>query len=147
MSQRNVDFGDDKDFGRTPDLNADAPGRRRGVRKRVCKFCADKAVVIDYKDPQALKYFISDRGKVVPRRISGNCARHQRKVTLAIKRARTIALLPFTATTVQVILQQDLKNLGKSGELVRVRPGYARNYLIPRYLAMPATVHNIKQLE
>ena len=51
------------------------------------------------------------------------------------------------ATTVQVILQQDLKNLGKSGELVRVRPGYARNYLIPRSLAMPATVHNIKQLE
>ena len=99
MSQRNIDFGDDKDFGRTPDLNADAPGRRRGARKRVCKFCADKAVVIDYKDPQALKYFISDRGKVVPRRISGNCARHQRKVTLAIKRARTIALLPFTVTS------------------------------------------------
>jgi large subunit ribosomal protein L9 len=51
------------------------------------------------------------------------------------------------ATMIQVILQQDLKNLGKSGELVRVRPGYARNYLIPRSLAMPATVHNIKQLE
>jgi len=51
------------------------------------------------------------------------------------------------ATTIQVILQQDLKNLGKSGELVRVRPGYARNYLIPRSLATPATVHNVKQLE
>jgi large subunit ribosomal protein L9 len=51
------------------------------------------------------------------------------------------------ATTIQVILQQDLKNLGKSGELVKVRPGYARNYLIPRALAMPATVHNVKQLE
>jgi len=51
------------------------------------------------------------------------------------------------ATMIQVILQQDLKNLGKSGELVRVRPGYARNYLIPRSLAMPATVHNVKQLE
>jgi len=49
--------------------------------------------------------------------------------------------------TIQVILQQDLKNLGKSGELVRVRPGYARNYLIPRSLAMPATVHNVKQVE
>jgi len=72
--------------------------RRRFGRRKVCKFCADKAVIIDYKDPQALKYFISDRGKVVPRRISGNCARHQRKVTLAIKRARTIALLPFTVT-------------------------------------------------
>jgi large subunit ribosomal protein L9 len=51
------------------------------------------------------------------------------------------------ATTIQVILQQDLKNLGKSGELVRVRPGYARNYLIPRSLATPATIHNVKQLE
>lgn len=98
MSQRSIDFSDDKDLGRTPDLNADVAGRRRGGRKRVCKFCADKLLVIDYKDPQSLKYFVSERGKVVPRRISGNCARHQRKVTLAIKRARTIALLPFTVT-------------------------------------------------
>jgi small subunit ribosomal protein S18 len=89
---------DDKDLGRGPDLNAEVAGRRRGGKKRICKYCADKAIVIDYKDPQALKYFISDRGKVVPRRISGNCARHQRKVTLAIKRARNIALLPFTVT-------------------------------------------------
>ena len=89
---------DDKDLGRSPDLNADAPGRRR-TRKRICKFCADKTVVIDYKDPQALKYFVSERGKIVPRRISGNCARHQRKVQLAVKRARNIALLPFTVTT------------------------------------------------
>lgn len=96
-SNRNIDM-DDRDFARTPDLNADAPGRRRTGRKRVCRYCADKALVIDYKDPQALKYFISERGKVVPRRISGNCALHQRKVTLAIKRARNIALLPFTVT-------------------------------------------------
>ncbi|MEI7815423.1 MAG: 30S ribosomal protein S18, partial [Coriobacteriia bacterium] len=53
----------------------------------MCKFCADKDAVIDYKDPQALRYFVSERGKVVPRRISGNCALHQRKVVLAIKRA------------------------------------------------------------
>ena len=105
MNGRNNDMGrnggadyDDRDFGRTPDLNADAPGRRRTGRKRVCRYCADKALVIDYKDPQALKYFISERGNVVQRRISGNCARHQRKVTLAIKRARNIALLPFTVT-------------------------------------------------
>jgi len=69
------------------------------AKKRVCKFCADKAVAIDYKDPQALKYFVSERGKVVPRRISGNCALHQRKITLAVKRARNIALLPFTVST------------------------------------------------
>ena len=98
MSQRNIDFGDDKDFGRTPDLNADAPGRRRGARKRVCKFCADKAVTIDYKDPQALKYFISDRGKVVPRRISGNCAKHQREIAVAVNRARMLAIMPFAVT-------------------------------------------------
>ena len=53
---------------------------------------------IDYKDPQTLKYFITDRGKIVPRRISGNCAKHQRKVSLAIKRARMIALMPFAVT-------------------------------------------------
>jgi small subunit ribosomal protein S18 len=71
--------------------------RKRGfARRKVCRFCADKNVVIDYKDPQTLKYFITDRGKIVPRRISGNCAKHQRKVSLAIKRARMIALMPFT---------------------------------------------------
>ena len=74
-------------------------GRRPMFRRRkVCRFCADKAVAIDYKDPQTLKYFITDRGKIVPRRISGNCAKHQRKVSLAIKRARMIALMPFTVT-------------------------------------------------
>ena len=95
--RRNDMMDDDKDL-RGPELNADV-GRRRMGKKRVCKFCADKAVVIDYKDPQALKYFVSERGKVVPRRISGNCALHQRKVTLAVKRARNIALLPFTVTS------------------------------------------------
>lgn len=73
-------------------------GRRRGGKRRICKFCADKDAVIDYKDPQALRYFITERGKIVPRRISGTCATHQRKVTLAIKQARNIALLPFTVT-------------------------------------------------
>jgi small subunit ribosomal protein S18 len=87
---------DDKGIDRGPDLNAEI-GKRRG-KKRVCKYCTDKTAVIDYKDPQALKYFITERGKIVPRRISGNCARHQRKVQLAVKRARNIALLPFTVT-------------------------------------------------
>ena len=73
--------------------------RKRGfARRKVCRFCADKNVAIDYKDPRTLKYFITDRGKIIPRRISGNCALHQRKVTQAIKRARNIALLPFTVT-------------------------------------------------
>ena len=74
--------------------------RRRGgmQRRKVCRFCADKTVTCDYKDPQGLKYFITDRGKIVPRRISGNCAKHQRVVALAIKRARNIALMPFAVT-------------------------------------------------
>ncbi len=95
--RRNEMMDDDKDL-RGPELNADV-GRRRTGKKRVCKFCAEKEVAIDYKDPQALKYFISERGKVVPRRISGNCALHQRKINQAIKRARNIALLPFTVTS------------------------------------------------
>ncbi len=75
--------------------------RRRGGsrRRRVCRFCIDKTLKVDYKDPQAIRYFITDRGKIVPRRISGNCAKHQRQVCLAIKRARNIALMPFTAST------------------------------------------------
>lgn len=77
---------------------AAAVGKRTFARKKVCRFCADKSVSIDYKDPATLKYFVTDRGKIVPRRISGNCARHQRKVSLAIKRARMIALMPFTVT-------------------------------------------------
>ncbi|MDI7266590.1 MAG: 30S ribosomal protein S18 [Myxococcota bacterium] len=68
---------------------------RHGRRKRVCRFCADKAVAIDYKDPQTLRYFITDRGRIVPRRISGTCAKHQRAVAIAIKRSRVIALMPF----------------------------------------------------
>lgn len=73
--------------------------RKRGfARRKVCRFCADKNVGIDYKDPQTLKYFITDRGKIIPRRISGNCSKHQRKVGVAIKRARMIALMPFTVT-------------------------------------------------
>lgn len=70
--------------------------RRVFQKRKVCRFCADKNLVIDYKDFKSLKYFTSERGKIIPRRISGNCALHQRKVTVAVKRARNIALLPFT---------------------------------------------------
>ena len=72
-----------------------APGLRR-ARRRGCTFCSDDAPPIDYKDPQSLKYFVSERGKIVPRRISGACAKHQRAIQLAVKRSRNIALLPFT---------------------------------------------------
>ncbi len=64
-------------------------------RKRVCKFCVEKLEYIDYKDVKMLQQFIPERGKILPRRISGTCALHQRKLQSAIKRARTVALLPF----------------------------------------------------
>ncbi len=71
--------------------------RRKTFQKhKVCRFCADSSLTIDYKDYSMLRYFITERGKIIPRRISGNCARHQRKTTSAIKRARTITLIPFT---------------------------------------------------
>ena len=71
--------------------------RVRRSRKKVCPFCADKATGIDYKDVNRLRKFVSERGKILPRRVSGCCALHQRELTIAIKRARHVALMPFTA--------------------------------------------------
>ena len=70
--------------------------RGRRPRRKVCSFCVDKVEEIDYKDANKLKRYITERGKILPRRISGNCAKHQRQMTTAIKRARNVALLPFT---------------------------------------------------
>ena len=73
------------------------PKKRIFQRKKVCRFCtSDRDQVIDYKDPKQLRYFISERGKIMPRRISGTCATHQRQLSEAIKRARQIALLPYS---------------------------------------------------
>jgi len=74
----------------------DPKKRRFTVRRKVCRFCVDKAPFIDYKDIKTLRFFITERGKILPRRISGNCARHQRDVTVAIQRGRNIAILPFS---------------------------------------------------
>ncbi|KNF07138.1 30S ribosomal protein S18 [Gottschalkia purinilytica] len=74
-----------------------AGGRKFRTRKRVCSFCADKGQEISYKDVNKLKKYVTERGKILPRRISGNCAIHQRQLTTAIKRARQIAILPYTA--------------------------------------------------
>ncbi|MBV4420017.1 30S ribosomal protein S18 [Clostridium tyrobutyricum] len=71
-------------------------GRMRRTRRKVCAFCMDKSESIDYKDINKLRKYVTERGKILPRRISGNCAKHQRELTDAIKRARNIALLPFT---------------------------------------------------
>ena len=97
-----ADFGSDgprERKGKPGDKDKKGGARKRGfARRKVCRFCADKKVGIDYKDPQLLKYFITDRGKIIPRRISGNCAAHQRKIGVAVKRARMIALMPFAVT-------------------------------------------------
>lgn len=69
----------------------------RQIRRKVCRLCVDKVETIDYKDDRRLSRFITDRGKIVPRRISGACARHQKQITLGVKRARILALLPFTS--------------------------------------------------
>ena len=77
----------------------DAPMKRRPIRRRkkVCVFCAEKNAVIDYKDTAKLKKYVSERGKILPRRITGTCAKHQRALTVAIKRARHVALMPYVA--------------------------------------------------
>ncbi|MCW7753587.1 30S ribosomal protein S18 [Desulfobotulus sp. H1] len=69
--------------------------RRVYHRRKVCRFCADTKLAIEYKDPKSLKYFVTERGKIIPRRITGTCSRHQRLLTTAIKRSRNIALMPF----------------------------------------------------
>ncbi len=75
--------------------------RRTYHRRKICKFCADSSLKIDYKDPKTLRMFTTERGKIIPRRISGNCAKHQRMLTTAIKRARIMALLPFTTSVIR----------------------------------------------
>jgi small subunit ribosomal protein S18 len=87
--------------GQRPSGGPGGPRKKRPFqRRKVCRFCAEKNLTIDYKEPRTLRYFISERGKIVPRRISGNCAKHQREITEAIKRARNIALLPVASNHV-----------------------------------------------
>ena len=78
------------------DNRPDRRGARKG-RKKVCAFCVDRVEYIDYKDVAKLRRFISERAKILPRRVTGTCARHQRELTVAIKRARHLALLPYSA--------------------------------------------------
>src|SRR5512142_2227329 len=89
--------GGREDRGDRGDRGGDEGGGRRGFgRRKVCRFCADKNLKVDYKDQGQLKYFLTERGKIIPRRISGNCAKHQREVATAVKRARMLAILPYT---------------------------------------------------
>ena len=83
-----------------PTRRREAGNRKKRVfhRRKICRFCADTSMVINYKDVKSLRHFTTERGKIIPRRISGTCAKHQRSLTRAIKRARTIALLPYVGT-------------------------------------------------
>ncbi|HVA01665.1 MAG TPA: 30S ribosomal protein S18 [Terriglobia bacterium] len=85
--------------GHGPKREANGPGGRRQFfrRRKVCKFCVEKIDVIDYKDLRLIGPFVADRGKILPRRLTGTCSPHQRALTRAIKRARNIAMLPFAA--------------------------------------------------
>ena len=82
--------------GRGGDARGGGMRRRPGGRRKVCRFCADKTLKVDYKDVRTLGSFITEGGKIVPSRTSGNCAKHQRQLAVAIKRARVLALLPFS---------------------------------------------------
>ena len=93
---RGGDRGERGDRGDREERGGEEGGGRRGFgRRKVCRFCADKALKVDYKDQGQLKYFLTERGKIIPRRISGNCAKHQREVAQAVKRARILAILPY----------------------------------------------------
>jgi len=71
------------------------------MRKKVCRFCTDKDTIIDYKNVELIRHAITERGRIIPRRISGNCAKHQRELTIAVKRARQLAIIPVTATQIE----------------------------------------------
>ena len=142
--------GGDRDRDRQPGRKR--PGQSSGpIRRKSCFFCKDKVDEIDYKNVNQLRRYISERGKIRSRRISGACRRHQRQVAVAVKRAREMALLPYVSgQVVEVILRQDIDKVGLRGEVVSVPRGYARNFLFPRRLAdeaTPARVAEVRKVE
>ncbi len=112
-------------------------------RRKFCRFTAEKIEWIDYKDLDILRDFINENGKIIPARITGTSAGYQRQLSTAIKRARFLALLPYTDCTeegaMQVILMEKVANLGNLGDVVKVKDGFARNFLIPQGKAKRAT--------
>ncbi|MBU4343008.1 MAG: 30S ribosomal protein S18 [Candidatus Omnitrophica bacterium] len=88
-------FGDRKKFQKRDKDKKKKGAKKKFFRKKTCKFCEDKVKAIDYKDAAKLRRFITEKGKILPSRMTGNCAKHQRHTAAAIKRARQIALLPF----------------------------------------------------
>ena len=147
-----------------PTRRRDKKGGPGSGRRKSCGYCRDKVDQVDYKDVTSLKKYVSDRGKIRSRRITGACRRHQNQIATAVKRAREIALLPVRrrqprgprrarpaaarrprpgpgalGRCPRPSCSQDHENLGAKGTVVDVSKGYLRNYLIPRKLAEPAT--------
>jgi small subunit ribosomal protein S18 len=87
---------DKKNNKRRNNQDDDFNPKFRKMRKKVCPLCGDKTLVLDYKDAEQMRKFINERGKILPRRVTGACAKHQREITLAVKRARHIAIIPYT---------------------------------------------------
>ena len=107
-------------------------------KKKYCRFKKSGIKYIDYKDPEFLKKFLNEQGKILPRRITGTSLKFQRRIAQAVKRARHLALLPFV-TDMEIILKEDVVNLGYKNDIVTVKSGYGRNYLIPTGKAVIAS--------
>src|SRR5689334_22668817 len=134
-------------FGKKKDGKKRERGNNLFKRKKFCRFTAEGVKQIDYKDIDVLKDFVQENGKIMPARITGTKARYQRQLSTAIKRARYLALLPYTdlhsrETTMQIILLEKVVNVGNLGDVVKVKEGYARNFLIPQGKAKRATPEN-----
>lgn len=90
--------GDDIGGDDEPRSMGKTRGRAGAGRRKMCRFCADEAITLDFKNPTLLRNFVTDRGKLIPRRITGNCAKHQRELATEVRRARMLAMLPFAVT-------------------------------------------------
>ena len=108
-------------------------------KKKYCRFKKSGIKYIDYKDPEFLKKFLNEQGKILPRRITGTSLKYQRRVAQAVKRARHLALLPFVTDFMELILKENVPGLGYKDDIVEVKNGYGRNYLIPQGKAVIAS--------
>ncbi len=140
--------------GRPPGGRPSGPGgggRKFFRRKKVCKFCVEKIDAIHYRDVRLLQQFVAERGKIVPRRLTGVCTTHQRGLGACHQAgsqhrfaALCSPLLSARRLVMEVILKEDVNKLGHRGDVVKVADGYGRNFLLPKKLAMEATRPPIK---
>ena len=115
-------------------------------KKKICQFCKDKVDYVDYKDVSSLRKYVSERGKIRSRRVTGNCVQHQRDVAIGRQERPRDGPAPVL-DAMKVILQHEVDKLGAPGDLVDVKDGYARNFLIPRGMAVVATKGGARHAE